>query len=346
MIIKIIIGLLVLSFVVIIHELGHFLFAKKAGIYVEEFCVGLGPRVIYKKIGETIYSIRLFPIGGACMMKGEDEEVEGDCDDSFSSKTVWQRISVVAAGPVFNFILAFIVAFILILSTGVMKPNITDVVENGPAQKAGISKGDKIIEINGASIVTFDDIRLKTFNNGNKEMTIKYESGGVIKETKLNPDMNGSVPVIGIMKNNVKEKVGFFETFSYAGHEVKYWVESVIISLKKLFSGQVSAKAVSGPVGIINVIGTTVEESASGGIGMIMSSIAFFVILISANLGVMNLLPFPALDGGRLVFLLIELITRRKLNKKFEGYVNLAGFVVLMGLMVFLFYNDIVNLIG
>ncbi len=345
MILKIVIGLLVLSIIVIIHELGHFLLAKKAGIRVEEFCVGLGPRVVYKKYGETIYSLRLFPIGGACIMTGEDTEVEND-EKSFNSKTVWQRISVVAAGPIFNFILAFIVSLILIWTTGVNLPKISGIQSGGAAEKAGIKPGYTITQIDNKKITTFEDIALKLFNNGDKEVNIKFiDNDGNTSEAKVKPIMNGSRPTLGITKNDGKSKVSFLSSFGYAGHEVKYWVESVFVSLKKIFAGEVSRKDVSGPVGIINMIGSSVEQSIDGGIGIVLSTIGFFTILISANLGVMNLLPFPALDGGRLIFLFIELIRGKRINPKFEGYVNMAGFIMLMGLMVFMFYNDILNLI-
>lgn len=344
MILKIIIGLLVLSFIVIVHELGHFLLAKKAGIRVEEFCVGLGPRVIHKQIGETIYALRLFPIGGACMMTGEDSETEDD-EKSFNAKTVWQRISVVAAGPIFNFLLAFVVALILIWFTGVNLPKVDYVVPDSPAAKIGLKSGDEIISFDNKKIVTFEDLTLKVFDIGEKTVEIKYNRDGEVKTSKITPQKMDTGIKLGISKADEKNKVGFFSSFRYAGHEVKYWVDSVIISLKKIFTGQVSRKDVSGPVGIINMIGSSVEKSAEFGIGTILSTVAFFTILISANLGVMNLLPFPALDGGRLVFLIIELILGKRINQKVEGYVNAAGFLILMGLMIFMFYNDIVNLI-
>lgn len=345
MILKIVIGLLVLSFIVIIHELGHFLLAKKAGIRVEEFCVGLGPRLIYKQVGETIYSLRLFPIGGACMMTGEDEEVEND-DRSFNSKTVWQRISVVAAGPIFNFILAFVISLILIWSTGVNLPKVTDVQPNSPAAQAGIKAGDTIAKINNKKVVTFEDIALETFNVGVKPIEVSYyDSNNEMKTTTITPIEANGRPILGISKSAEKDRVNFISSFGYAGHEVKYWVESVFVSLKKIFTGQVSRKDVSGPVGIINMIGGSVEKSASAGIGVALSTLAFFTILISANLGVMNLLPFPALDGGRLIFLLLELIRGKRINQKVEGYVNMVGFIMLMGLMVFMFYNDILNIV-
>lgn len=346
MILKIVIGLLVLSFIVIIHELGHLLLAKKAGIRVEEFCVGLGPRLIYKQVGETIYSLRLFPIGGACMMTGEEQEVEND-DKSFNSKTVWQRISVVVAGPIFNFILAFVISLILIWSTGVNLPKVTKVESNSPAAKAGIKAGDTIAKINGKNIVTFEDIDLETFNSGTKPLEVSYYGENKeIKTVTLTPESSNGIPVLGIPKSGVKDRVNFISSFRYAGHEVKYWIESVFVSLKKIFAGEVSRKDVSGPIGIVNMIGGAVEKGASAGIGVALSTLAFFTILISANLGVMNLLPFPALDGGRLIFLLLELIRGKRINQKIEGYVNAVGFIILMGLMVFMFYNDILNIMN
>lgn len=345
MITKIIIGLLVLSFIVVIHELGHFLFAKRAGIYVEEFCVGLGPRVLHKKWGETIYAIRLFPIGGACIMKGEDSASDDEEYDTFGAKTVWQRISVVLAGPFFNFILAFVVALILIMSTGVNKPIVGDVIKGDKAELAGIKKGDEITKVGSTRILTSNDLILELYSNKGKSLDIEIKRGEDKKVVNIDLGQDDRIPKIGVMMNIEKEKLPFFQNFRYAAHEVKYWVKSVFVSLKQIFSGNVTRKDISGPLGIVNMIGSSVTQNVNNGISAMMSSLAFFVILISANLGVMNLLPFPALDGGRFLFLVYELVTGKKPNSKIEGYVNLAGFVALMGLMVFLFYNDIINLI-
>lgn len=366
---KIIIGLLVISFIVVIHELGHFLLAKRAGIRVEEFCVGLGPRLFGIRRGETLYSLKLFPIGGACIMTGEDGEEPKTADEaetqdgsdgpelievegidglidakSFNAKTVWQRFSVVAAGPIFNFILAFVISLMLIGATGVDLPKIGDVPANLPAAKAGLQAGDRITKYDGSKVVIFRDLTLKQFSNGGKPVELTYERDGKEHTATVTPEAVNGRYVLGIT-GTAKERVGFFGTIRYSAHEVKYWVDSVFVGLKKIFSGQVARTDVAGPVGIINMIGSSAEASVSSGVGALFSTLAFFTILISANLGVMNLLPIPALDGGRLLFLLVELVRGKRLNAKLEGYVNLAGFVLLMGLMVFMFYNDIVNLI-
>ncbi|MDO5695618.1 MAG: RIP metalloprotease RseP [Eubacteriales bacterium] len=341
---KIIIGLLVLSVIVIIHELGHFIFAKRAGIRVEEFCVGLGPRLFHVTRGETMYSLKLFPIGGACIMTGEDGDEEGTDERSFQSKTVWQRISVVIAGPLFNFLLAFFVAWIFIAAAGVDLPKVGSVAKDSAASEAGLQAGDRILKFNGKTVHTYKDLGLKQFVNGAEPVELTYQRGEEERTTTLVPKAAGGRYVLGVTGTG-KEKVGFFATIGYGANEVKYWVDSVFVSLKKIFTGQVSGRDVAGPVAIVNMIGSSVDSSRAGGLGAILSTLAFFTILISANLGVMNLLPIPALDGGRLLFLLVELVRGKRLNPKVEGYVNMAGFILLMGLMVFMFYNDISNLI-
>lgn len=340
---NIVIGILVISFIVIIHELGHFLLAKRAGIRVEEFCLGLGPRILSKKFGETVYAIRLFPIGGACIMTGEDEEVEND-DRSFGSKTVWQRISVTAAGPIFNFILAFVVSLFLIGVNGVDKPVISDVQKASASEKAGIVKGDKIISINGRGVTFFKDIGLKLISNKGEPIKVGYERDGIESVVNVTPTMQNGRAILGIV-STPREKVGFLSTIGYSASEVRYWVESVFVTLKNLFTGNISTKALAGPIGIVNMVGDSVGQSSANGALAVLSAVAFFTILISANLGVMNLLPIPALDGGRLLFLFVELIRGKRLNQKVEGYVNMGGFLLLMGLMVFLFYNDIAKII-
>lgn len=338
---KFIIAILIFSAIILFHELGHFLFAKKAGIKVNVFCLGLGPTIFGIKRGETTYAIKLLPFGGACEMEGED----GDSADerAFGQKTVLQRISVVAAGPVFNFILAFILSFILISCIGVDVPTISGVTEGYSAEAAGLQAGDTIERINNKNIHFFREVSMYiTFNPG-ETLDITYERGGKDYNTTLVPkyDEESGRYRIGITGNYAREKGTVLSNLKYSAYEVKYWIWSTVESLKMLVTGEVGVNEMSGPVGIVKTIGDTYDASVEEGYFMVFINMLNFAILLTANLGVMNFLPLPALDGGRLVFLIIEGIRRKKIDPDKEGMVHFAGFVLLMGLMILVMFNDI-----
>ena len=412
--------------IVIFHELGHFLLAKRNGIAVTEFSLGMGPRLLSKVIGETRYSLKLFPIGGSCMMVGEDDD--DDSQGSFNRASVWARISVVAAGPIFNFILAFIFAMIITSVIGYDPSTVLQVEEGSPAQKAGLQEGDVITEfqgrhisigrdlelymtlhglqdenvtltyerdgeeheisytadsqtsyllgfyynitegepevtqvmldgsmmeagvqagdiireINGVKISTGQDIQDYIAANplDGSEITLGIERNGDIRQISITPKMTKQVDS-GFVYNLYREKTNFPGVIKYSAVEVRYWITSTIESLVMLVKGQFTVNDLSGPVGIINVIGDSYEEAKTEGTVMVWMQMLYWAILLSANLGVMNLLPIPALDGGRLVFLIIEAIRRKKINPNVEGMIHFAGFVLLMVLMVFVMFNDI-----
>lgn len=423
---SIIIAILVFSVIVIFHELGHFLLAKRNGIAVTEFSLGMGPRLFSKVVGETRYSLKLFPIGGSCMMVGEDDD--DDSQGSFNRASVWARISVVAAGPIFNFILAFIFAMIITSVIGYDPSTVLQVEEGSPAQKAGLQEGDVITEFQGRHISIGRDLELYmtlhglqdenvtlTYERDEEEHEISYtadsqtsyllgfyynitegepevtqvmldgsmmeagvQAGDIIREINgvkistgqdiqdyiaANP-LDGSEITLGIERNGdirqisvtpkmtkqvdsgfvynlYREKTNFPGVIKYSAVEVRYWITSTIESLVMLVKGQFTVNDLSGPVGIINVIGDSYEEAKTEGTVMVWMQMLYWAILLSANLGVMNLLPIPALDGGRLVFLIIEAIRRKKINPNVEGMIHFAGFVLLMVLMVFVMFNDI-----
>ena len=411
--------------IIIFHELGHFLLAKRNGIAVTEFSLGMGPRLLSKVIGETRYSLKLFPIGGSCMMVGEDDD--DDIQGSFNRASVWARISVVAAGPIFNFILAFIFAMIITSVIGYDPSTVLQVEEGSPAQKAGLQEGDVITEfqgrhisigrdlelymtlhglqdenvtltyerdgeeheisytadsqtsyllgfyystegepevtqvmldgsmmeagvqagdiireINGVKISTGQDIQDYIAANplDGSEITLGIERNGDIRQISVTPKMTKQVDA-GFVYNLYREKTNFPGVIKYSAVEVRYWITSTIESLVMLVKGQFTVNDLSGPVGIINVIGDSYEEAKTEGTVMVWMQMLYWAILLSANLGVMNLLPIPALDGGRLVFLIIEAIRRKKINPNVEGMIHFAGFVLLMVLMVFVMFNDI-----
>ena len=411
--------------IIIFHELGHFLLAKRNGIAVTEFSLGMGPRLFSKVVGETRYSLKLFPIGGSCMMVGEDDD--DDSQGSFNRASVWARISVVAAGPIFNFILAFIFAMIITSVIGYDPSTILQVEEGSPAQKAGLQEGDVITEFQGRHISIGRDLELYmtlhglqdenvtlTYERDGEEHEISYtadsqtsyllgfyystegepevtqvmldgsmmeagvQAGDIIREINgvkistgqdiqdyiaANP-LDGSEITLGIERNGdirqisvtpkmtkqvdsgfvynlYREKTNFPGVIKYSAVEVRYWITSTIESLVMLVKGQFTVNDLSGPVGIINVIGDSYEEAKTEGTVMVWMQMLYWAILLSANLGVMNLLPIPALDVGRLVFLIIEAIRRKKINPNVEGMIHFAGFVLLMVLMVFVMFNDI-----
>lgn len=421
---KILIALLVFSVIVLFHELGHFLLAKRNGIAVTEFSLGMGPRLLSTEKGGTRYSLKLFPIGGSCMMVGEDED--DDSEGSFNNASVWARISVVAAGPIFNFILAFVFAMIITsvvgydparvlqvtegspaaqaglkegdiitefqerhisigrdldsymtlhglkdeeisltyerdgkkhdiqfqansesrymlgftyLSEGI--PEITQVMLNSAMAKAGVMPGDIIREINGTAVADSQELQayLQEHPLDGTEITLGIERDGKVETISAIPQMTKQVDS-GFIYNIYREKTNFLGVMKYSAVEVRYWVSTTVESLMMLIKGQFSVNDLSGPVGIIDVIGDSYEEAKSEGAMMVWMQMLYWAILLSANLGVMNLLPIPALDGGRLVFLLIESVRKKRLNPNVEGMIHFAGFVLLMMLMVFVMFND------
>lgn len=340
----IIIAILLFSFIIIFHELGHFLLAKKNGIRVQEFSLGLGPTLIGKKIGETFFCIKLLPFGGACMM-GEDD-VDDMSPGSFNSKSVWARMSVIAGGPVFNLILAWIFCVILIGATGYRPAEITDVTEGSSAQEQGIQSGDVIKEINGRNIHIWDDLQLYTMTHADETpFEVVYERDGKKYTAELEPRVldDSGTPMLGVVSGGV-EKPGILGSMQYGLYKVKYWIHYTVDSLRMLFTGQAGLRDLSGPVGIVNVVNDVYESAAPAGAWTIFLTMLNFGTLLTANLGILNLLPLPALDGGRLVFLIIEAVRKKRVPPEKEGMVHFAGFAALMILMVIVMYNDIMKL--
>lgn len=334
-----ILALLLFSFIVFFHELGHFLLARKNGIYVEEFSIGMGPVLVKRKGKETTYSIRLLPIGGACMM-GEDE-VENQDENSFNNKSVWARISVIAAGPIFNFILAFILSVIVVSWLGYDKPIVKTVMENSAAEEAGIQAGDVITEINGKNIHIFREISAYNQFHPGEELELGFERDGEKHTVSLQtrPDEAGRY-LIGITQGQYR-KANAFTALQYGFYEVKFWIDYTIESLKMLFTGVIGLDQLSGPVGIVDVVDEAYDTNIQYGVSSVVLAFLNLSILLSANLGVMNLLPIPALDGGRLVFLIVEAVRGKRIPPEKEGMVHLAGLIALFGLMIFVMFNDL-----
>ncbi|HIS32925.1 MAG TPA: RIP metalloprotease RseP [Candidatus Limivivens intestinipullorum] len=340
----IIIALLIFSLIIIIHELGHFLLAKFNKVTVVEFALGMGPRLVSFTRGETTYCIKLLPFGGSCMMLGEDM---GTMEEgSFGSKSVWARISVIAAGPIFNFILAFLLSLFIVGSIGYDAPIIVSVQEGSPAAEAGIQAGDEILKINGMNIhVSREITNYVSFHQGESEVIV-WEHEGERQQAEITPALqeNGQY-LFGISVNsNLRVKGSAWDTIRYSAYEVKYWIWTTIESLKMLVQGQVGLDDMSGPVGVVDAIGETYEASKEDGAFYVWLNMLNISILLTANLGVMNLLPLPALDGGRLIFLFIEAIRRKRMDPEKEGMVHFIGLMALMVLMVVVMFNDVKKL--
>lgn len=341
----IILAILLFSAIVIFHELGHFLLAKKNKIRVDEFSLGLGPTIFGKQFGETKFSLKLLPFGGACMM-GEDD-VDDMSEGSFNSKSVWARMSVIVAGPVFNLILAWILCMIIIGWTGYRAPVVSSVTDGYSAQEEGIEPGDVIKKIGGKSVHIWNDISLyNMMHAGTKSVEVKYERDGKDYTVVLEPKQNegDAFPLLGITGGEMV-RPGVIGTVRYGAYTVKYWITYTVDSLKMLISGKVGVKDLSGPVGIVSAVDDVYQEAAPAGMVVVILNLLNIGVLLTANLGVMNLLPLPALDGGRLVFLIIEAVRGKRVPPEKEGMVHFAGFVLLMALMVVIMFNDILKLV-
>lgn len=339
----IILAILVFGIIVFIHELGHFLLAKANKIRVDEFSLGMGPRLLSFVKGETRYSLKLLPLGGSCMM-GEDD-VDDMSEGSFNSKSVWARMSVVVAGAVFNFLLALIFSMIVIGYTGYDEPVISGVVEGFPAQEAGLQEGDRIVKMNNKKINIWREITYYNMFHPGETVDLVYERDGEKHEVTITPkkDEDGNY-LIGITSPAQYEKANLLTATQYGVYEVKFWICTTLESLKMLVMGDVGVDQLSGPVGIVSVVDETYQQSKSYGVIIVIMQMLNIGILLSANLGVMNLLPLPALDGGRLVFMIVEAIRGKRVPPDKEGWVHGIGMILLLALMAFVMFNDVKKL--
>ncbi len=339
---------IVLGVIVLVHEFGHFIFAKMFGIYVYEFAVGMGPKLFHwkSKKGETEYSIRAIPIGGFCSLAGEDldndDKVKIPSERRLQSKPAWQRFLVMFFGAGNNFVLAFILLLVIALGWGAVssKPVISELVANNPAEQAGLEVGDTILKINGHKIKSSDDVSIYLqVEDKSKPITFTIKRDGKEYNIDVKPikeEIDGSsVYRVGIVsKGDVKH--GFISSIQFAFSKMGSLFRQMIITFKGLFTGGLSVNQLSGPVGIYNIVG----EQASLG----FENMLYLIALLSVNVGFINLIPLPAFDGGRILFLIIEKIKGSPVKAETENKIHTIGFILLLALMLYITFNDILKL--
>jgi len=380
--IPIVIFILILGIVVFIHELGHYLMARRAGVYVEEFALGMGPKLFgfrgkpmkttekepqssdsedepeVDKPRATLYSLRLFPIGGFCRMHGADEIIPGD-PTALNNKTIPQRALVMAGGSIFNFIMAFALFFILVLLDGYSVPEVHSIIPDTPAYHAGLVEGDRITHVDGRRVALFEDFVTQMEFSGGQPIDVRFIRDGERHNVTITPMrvrdnwqlgffMVRYVGVLEPIAHEGQRRVGPWGTFTTSAEMILFNMRMPFTLLARLISGDnmPEGAGVMGPIGMAGEVTVIYQQVIERGILPTVLTMLFFTALLNAALGIMNLLPIPALDGAKLVFLGIEGIRRKPVSPEREGLVHLVGFAVLILLAVFIAYRDIARLLG
>ena len=343
----------VLGVLIFVHEFGHFLLAKLMGVGVEKFSLGFGPKIVGRKIGMTDYMISAIPLGGYVKMVGESPGNEVDyalLPLSFSHKSLFKRSLIVLAGPVFNLLLAVLIFFVFFLVSGlpIMQPEVGEIQEGMPAQEAGICPGDRIVSIDDNPVTRWEEMADLIKQSGGRPLRIKVLRDDRTVLVKVTPKTLSSQNlfgeqiekyVIGITASGAVtvQKLNIFQSAAYGVSQAWQIAELTVLAIGKIIAGTISAKNLGGPIMIAQLAG---QQAEAGIINLI-----FFIALLSVNLGIINLLPIPVLDGGHLLFFLIEAISRRPLNHKMREVAQQVGIFVLILLMIFVFYNDIARIL-
>lgn len=341
--------ILILGIIVLVHEFGHFIFAKMFGVHVYEFSIGMGPKIFSKKRknkkDETEYCIRAIPIGGFVQLAGEeiDDDKSVPKNKKMYNKPVWQRFLIMFFGAGNNFILAILILFFSGLFFGApsMEPTVAKLTSGYPMEEAGIEVGDKFLEVNGEKISTIDDVRiyLSVTKPGEPiEFEVEKKDGKVVtyEVSPQKEEIDGVESYKFGIEFIEQEQKGFFAPIKYAFEKTGALFKQMFITFKLLFTGRVGMENLSGPVGIYSIVGQT----RSAGFESVLQLIA----LLSINVGFINLIPFPAFDGGRILFLIIEKIKGSPVNPKVENIFHSIGFILLMILLIYITFNDIVRM--
>ena len=339
--------LAILLFCVVIfpHELGHFIAARRMGVKVNEFAFGMGPAIWKKQGAETLYSIRLFPVGGFCAMEGEDGD-SGDSADprAFGNKKPWQKIVVLAAGSFMNIICAIVIMSLIVGIMGFTTTVIDEVAEDLPARAAGIQEGDKLIQIDDTKIEQWADVSKAIQASEGNAMDVTFERNKEVKTVSVVPQLKDGVdaqgnPVQGYALG-VTCKISHNPFMAVVDGAQATWnmVKMMFSALGQLFSGQAGVDELSGPVGMINMVNQTSQYG--------FWYYGFLTALICVNLAIINMLPLPALDGGRIIFVIYTMITGKTVSEKVEGTIHMVGMALLLALMVFVTMNDITRIFG
>lgn len=346
-VILVIIAILLFGFIIFIHEFGHFFTAKLSGIRVNEFALGMGPTLFHFTRGETQYSLRAFPIGGFCAMEGEDAESADE--HAFNNKPVWKRILVVIMGAVMNIVLGLIIMMIILgQQSAFSSTTISKFANNSATQAAGLKVGDVFTSIDGYRINGDRDLSFALATVKPQKVDIQVLRDGKsleFKDVKFNTKQVKGKDILALdfYVMPIEKNAGTLITKSV--QDTISTVRMIWFSLVGLVSGRYGMNDVAGPVGAANAIGEAASIGLQQSFLAALNNILMMMMIITVNLGVVNLLPLPALDGGRLIFLIVEAIRRKPVNPKYEGWVNAAGFCLLMGLMVIITFSDILRLV-
>lgn len=356
--------IIMIGVIVFFHEFGHFLIAKKNGVTVTEFSIGMGPKMFSKVKNGTNFVVRWIPFGGYCLMLGserylqemndEGEELKIDEEHAYNNKPVWSRMAITVAGPIFNAILTFVLCLIIIGANGIRTNEIGRVYEGTPAEEAGLQAGDEIISLNGKKIHQFQEIPVFTLLNEGNEIDVVYSRNGERKETSLTPvyDEESDSYLMGISAADAKKVTNPIFLVKQAWYNFKFDAEVVFKSMKMLFTGKIGLDGLSGPVGMYDMVEDTVEIAQEATVAQpfyvrflsVLFSMMNLAAIISVNLGIMNMLPIPTLDGGKLILLGIEGVMGKPVPKKVEGALMAGSTLALMILMVIVLGNDIIKL--
>ncbi|MGL4798510.1 MAG: M50 family metallopeptidase [Cellulosilyticaceae bacterium] len=338
---KIILFILMFALIVLVHEWGHFIAARLFGVRVNEFAIGMGPKLWSKQKGETLYSVRALPIGGFCAMEGENGESKEK--DSMFAKKPWQKLIIFAAGAIMNFILAWVIFTVIVGYQGEPSNKVLKVEPQMPATEVGIVAGDRIIQVDGITVKNLEDI-LELVGDPAKDyaFTLESEDGQVRTVVIKAKQMEDGSAKFGFTAAREKGRVIdiFVEGFKATVLVIKQTFQAFI----DLITGQVGVDQLAGIVGVVQITSEVWDEGLEVSVMAAVMNLLYIAGILSANLGVFNLLPIPALDGGRIFFSLIEVVRRKPIDPEKEGMVHVVGFILLMVLMVVVLYNDIVRI--